>query len=61
MNFPFPALITAILAANILTVMLLLGMKQAAKVQKASDLSWNTFAMILIPLLCLAGGAYAYW
>lgn len=61
MNLPLGALITALLAANLLTAMFLFGIRQAFQVQKTSDLSWNAIVQMLVPLLFLAGGAYVYW
>lgn len=54
-------LLTAVLAANLLTAMFLYGMKHAFSVKHPSDLRWGGFLQMLIPLLFLIGGAYLYW
>lgn len=54
-------LLTAVLAANMLTAMFLFGMKHAFSVRKPSDLKWGGFFQMLVPLLVLIGGAAFYW
>lgn len=53
-------ILTAVLAANLLTASFLWGMHRASKIYDIADMDRTTALAIILPGLVIAGGAYIY-
>lgn len=53
-------IIIAVLSGNLLTAMFIYGVRASMKIYSYEDASFSVLACIIIPMLFLALGAYAY-